>query len=96
MLMVVVVLVLVDVLDAPHGVGVLMVRADDEDHAERGDRRRDQLLHGRRVAEHHPGNDDADERSGREDQLTACCSDVTGPGHPQGDRRAVARPRRAR
>ena len=87
MVVAMVVVVLVDVLDDHMGMGVLVVRAEDEDYAQRGDRRRDQLVGGRRVAEHHPRHDDADERSGREDQLTSCCADVTSPGHPQGDRR---------
>ena len=68
--MMVVVLVLVDMLDHLMGMRMLVIGADEEDHAQRGDRRRDQLAHGGAVAEHDPGDEHAHERRRGEDQLS--------------------------
>ena len=87
--MAVVVRVVVDVLERLVGVLVRVLAAEHERHAPG---RHERGHHGDRpdrLAEGGPGHEHADERRGREHELSACRPELAGTRHPQRDRRAV-------
>ena len=82
------VLVLVD-RDAM-AVLVLVARLQRQDDPHGRDRNRDRLRRGHRFGQHGPGDECADERGSREDDLAAGRAEVSGTLDPEGDGCAVA------
>ena len=67
-----------NVVDLAVGVGVLVPGADDAEDPDRGDGERDDLDGSDRVAEGDPGDEDARERGGGEDELGSGGAEVAG------------------